>query len=79
VCPQRFVPESYNPEKLRLLQQVFDDTWEQFALEHPTRDLAKDEEWRTQLARAIVAHADGLADPDELRRLAKEKLTSLVG
>jgi hypothetical protein len=41
MCPQHFVPAPYDPEKLRMLQQVFDSTWEQFALEHPSRNMPK--------------------------------------
>jgi hypothetical protein len=74
MSPHRFVPASYDPEKLRILQQVFDNTWEQFAREHPNRDVAIDEALRTDLARTIVEVADGITDPEELRRLAMQAL-----
>ena len=74
MCPQRFVPESYDAEKLRFLQKVFDNTWEQYMAEHLSRDQAKDEALRAALAQAIVEHADGLDDPVELGRLATQTL-----
>jgi hypothetical protein len=46
MCPQRFVPESYDAEKLRVLQQVFDRAWEQLTLQYAHRDPTKEEELR---------------------------------
>jgi hypothetical protein len=35
MCPQRFVPESYDPEKLHMMQQVFESVWDEFTPRHP--------------------------------------------
>jgi hypothetical protein len=75
MCPTRFVPEAYDPDKLRMLQQVFDSTWEQIALEHPGRDMAKDEELRATLAKVIVLGSEeGITDPVVLGTTASETL-----
>ena len=71
MCPQRFVPESYDAEKLNVLQQAFDAAWKQIASKTSQKDLASDEELRTLLAKAVVDHAStGISDPDELARSA---------
>jgi hypothetical protein len=65
MCPQRFVPHSYDAAKLAVLQQVFEDTWAQVVREHPNREPSRDEEIRTELAREIVAYAStGISDPE---------------
>jgi hypothetical protein len=80
MCPKRFVPESYDPEKLRILQQVFDSVWDQVSLQYPSGDTGRDEELRTELARAIVAEAnEGVTDPVELGRVAVMALERRFG
>jgi hypothetical protein len=73
MSPHRFVSKAYDPEKLHLLQQVFESIWEQIALEYPGRDTAKDQELRTALAKVIVLGAEeGITDPAVLSRTASE-------
>jgi hypothetical protein len=75
MCPQRFVPQSYDADKLRLLQQVFDGTWDLIELTYPNRDLSKDEEVRTKLAKEIVTQATaGASEPEMLCKLALKRL-----
>ena len=75
MCPQRFVPEFYDPDRLRMLQQVFDSAWKQITIDHPRRDVAKDEELRATLAKVIVLGAEeGITDPAALSTTASETL-----
>jgi hypothetical protein len=41
MCPQRFVPHSYDANKLAGLQQVFNETWEQVVQQFPNREPSK--------------------------------------
>ena len=69
MCPQRFVPSSYDSEKLLVLQQAFDEALNLIA------DAVKTEELSEELAKAIVTHAtDGIIDADELRDLSLRSL-----
>lgn len=81
MCPKRFVPEGYDPEKLVMLQQVFDSTWDAVTREHPDRDTAEDETLREMLAKFLVLSAEeGLTNPITLRELAAETMElALVG
>jgi hypothetical protein len=75
MCPQRFVPPSFDPSKLGVLEQVFDSTWELIRLAYPNRDPSKDEEVRTELAKAIAAEAcTGVSEPNVLCKLALKSL-----
>ncbi len=75
MCPQRFVSKAYDPERLSILQQVFDSTWEQIASEHPGRDIVKDDQLRATLAKVIVLGAEeGITDPAVLGTTASETL-----
>jgi hypothetical protein len=69
MCPQRFVPSYYDSEKLRVLQQAFDDAWEVIPTPLHTDEL------RDELAKAIVTYAsNGVSDLDQLRDLAFKAL-----
>jgi hypothetical protein len=78
MCPQRFVPASYNnPEKLRVLQEVFDVTWDLVRLSYPNRDASRDDEMRIEIAREIAVQAStGVSEPHVLCKLT---LKSLIG
>lgn len=77
MCPQRFVPQSYDAEKLSVLQQAFDAAWKHIESRTTRRALAVDEELRTLLAKAVVEHAStGISDPEELGRLAVKSVCS---
>ncbi len=79
MCPQRFAPDSFDADKLRILQQVFDSTWEQVLADHPSRDGSNDEDLRTQLAKLIVLSAEeGISDAERLRAIAAETLAMLL-
>ena len=70
--PRRFVPADYDADKLRVLQQVFDESWEKVAHLYPSESA---EEARTVLAKAVVAAAsEGISDIDELRERALQAL-----
>jgi hypothetical protein len=78
MCPQRFVPSSYDANKLAVLQQVFEDTWAEIIRLHPDREPSHDEEIRTELAREIVAFASaGVSDPDEIGKWALKSVRNL--
>jgi hypothetical protein len=75
MCPQRFLPKSYDASKIPILQEVFDGTWELVRLTYPNRDLSKDEEARTELAKEIATHASrGVSEPAALLKLALKRL-----
>jgi hypothetical protein len=75
MSPKRFVPEAYDPEKLVMLQQVFDSTWDALTREHPDRDRAEDEKLREMLAKLLVLSAEeGVTNPITLRELAAETM-----
>jgi hypothetical protein len=70
--PRRFVPADYDADKLRVLQQVFDETWEEVAHLYPSESA---EEARTILAKAVVAAASGgISDMSQLRDRALQTL-----
>ena len=75
MCPQRFVPKSFNAVKLATLQQVFDETWKALSARYSFRDRRKEQDIRTSLAKTIVAEASrGQFNPDKLRRVAMKHL-----
>jgi hypothetical protein len=77
MCPQRFVPHSYDANKLAVLQQVFDDIWAEVVRLYPNREQSTDEEIRTELAKEIVAYAStGVSDPEELGMRALKSLSN---
>ena len=70
--PQRFVPADYDTDKLRVLQQVFDQAWARVAHLYPSESV---EEARTTLAKAVVtAASEGISDNDQLRDRALQAL-----
>ena len=66
--PKRFVPADYDPAKLQVLQQAFEEAWEEAAARYSAENA---EEARAILARAVVAAAsEGVANLDQLRERA---------
>ena len=66
--PKRFVPADYDPAKLQVLQQAFEEAWEEVAARYPAENA---EDARAILARAVVAAAgEGVANLDQLRERA---------
>ena len=66
--PKRFVPADYDPAKLQVLQQAFEEAWEEVAARYSAENA---EEARAILARAVVAAAsEGVANLDQLRERA---------
>jgi hypothetical protein len=72
---QTFKPASYDAGPLANLQEAFDTAWAVTQSRYPSRTPAKDHELRTYLSEAIIALAEaGIADPNELCKLALERL-----
>ena len=70
--PQRFVPADYDPAKLQVLQQAFDEAWAKVADRYSAENA---EEARAILAQAVVAAAsEGEANFDQLRDRALAEL-----
>jgi hypothetical protein len=63
--PQRFVPADYDPAKLQVLQQAFNEAWAEVADHYSAENV---DEARSILAQAVVAAAaEGVANIDHLR------------
>jgi hypothetical protein len=65
----------YDPEMLAVMEQAFNATWAVLEAHDISHDEAKNDELRMALSRIIVAFvAEGVTDPDWLRKLALESL-----
>jgi hypothetical protein len=63
--PRRFVPADYDPAKLQVLQQAFNEAWAEVADRYSAENA---EEARSIIAQAVVAAAaEGIANIDQLR------------
>jgi hypothetical protein len=61
----------YDPEMLAVMEQAFNATWAVLEAHDISHDEAKNDELRMALSRIIVAFvAEGVTDPDWLRKLA---------
>jgi hypothetical protein len=65
----------YDPKMLAVMEQAFNATWAVLEAHDVSHDEAKKNELRMALSRIIVALvADGVTDPDWLRKSALERL-----
>ena len=79
MSPQKFLPASYDTNRLAALQDVYDTAWGLLRLQYPDRTRAEEEELQAHLARSIAALAEaGITDQAELFRLGLMELHSTM-
>ena len=68
-------PDIYDPKTLAVMDQAFAAIWNQVRADDPFRDYAHDCELRLAIGQKLLnLVADGVTDPNRLRRLTVESL-----
>jgi hypothetical protein len=69
-------PDIYDPKTLAVMDQAFAAIWYDVKADDPFRDYANDSELRIAIGHKLLnLVADGVTDPNRLRRLTVESLS----